>query len=200
MNYWFISIVHVISTCTATKILYVLPDNVSDVNCPSQPCATLDQYLLDNGSLPVLSNVVYYFLPGIHHVVNVIDIEGAISFSLNGFSVSPAKLVCLSQSYLRVSYSYKVTIINLVFDHCSSDLLYDLGLDVAASLLLDSCICCKVEDVYFFGYGFAGINLNYYSYLSNITIDMTIETPSLHMCGPKFYLIFGVHKNVRSQF
>ena len=199
MNYWFISIVHVISTCTATKILYVLPDNVSDVNCPSQPCATLDQYLLDNGSLPVLLNAEYFFLPGEHHIVNVIDIEGAINFSLNGFSVSPAKLVCQSQSYLRVFYSYKVTIRNLVFDHCSSDLLYDLGLDVATSLLLDSCIRCKVEDVYFFGYGFAGINLIRNSYLSNITIDMTIETPSLHMCGPKFYLMFwGIRKRQQS--
>ena len=80
---WFISIVHVISTCTATKILYVLPDNVSDVNCPSQPCATLGQYLLDNGSLPVLSNVEYYFLPGEHHVINVIKME-VLNLSLIG--------------------------------------------------------------------------------------------------------------------
>ena len=62
-----------ISACTAIKILYVLPDNVSDVNCPSQPCATLDQYLLDNGSLSVLSDVEYYFLPGEHHNIQVMD-------------------------------------------------------------------------------------------------------------------------------
>ena len=74
MNCWVISIVNVTSTstCTATTILYVLPDNVSDVNCPSQPCATLGQYLLDNGSLPVLSDAEYYFLPGEHHVANII--------------------------------------------------------------------------------------------------------------------------------
>ena len=54
VKFWLLFIVHVISTCTTTKILYVLPDNVSDVNCPSQPCATLGQYFLDNGSLPVL--------------------------------------------------------------------------------------------------------------------------------------------------
>ena len=36
---------------TATEILYVLPDNSTDaVSCPSQPCATLSQYLLNNGT------------------------------------------------------------------------------------------------------------------------------------------------------
>ena len=82
MNCWLISLAYVISTCTATRILYILPDNVSEVNCPSQPCATLVQYLLDNGSLPVLSNVEYHFLPGEHHVVDAIYMEGAINFSL----------------------------------------------------------------------------------------------------------------------
>ena len=67
--YFHCSYVHVISTCTATKILCALPDNVCDVNCPSQPCATVDQYLLDN----VLSDVEYYLLPGEHHNIQVMD-------------------------------------------------------------------------------------------------------------------------------
>ena len=88
MKLWFFSIFYVISTCIATTIIYyVLPDNVSDVNCPSQPCATLGQYLLDNGSLPVLSNVEYHFLPGEHHVVDVIYIEEAFNFSLIGYGL-----------------------------------------------------------------------------------------------------------------
>ena len=53
---------------TATEVLYVLPDNSTNVSCPSQPCATLSQYLLDNGTLPVVSNVEYHFLPGEHHI------------------------------------------------------------------------------------------------------------------------------------
>ena len=191
MNYWLNVIVHVISTCTATKILYILPDNVSDVNCPSQPCATLGQYLLDNGSLPVLSNVEYYFLPGEHHVVNaIINMVEASNVSLNGFSVSPAKLICHSQSYLRVLYSCNVTIRNLVFDQCSGDLLYDSGDNVVASLFLCECSSCKVENIYFFGYGFAGINLILNSCLNNITINITVETPSLRMCTAKFFLVF----------
>ena len=38
------------------------------IHCPSQPCATLSQYWSDNGTLPVVSNVEYHFLPGEHHV------------------------------------------------------------------------------------------------------------------------------------
>ena len=126
MEYLYIFIVHVISTCTATKILYVLPDNVSDVNCPSQPCATLGQYLLDNGSLPVLSDVVYYFLPGEHHVVDAFRITEVNNLSLIGFHFSPATLVCWSQSHVGVYYSYNVSVRNLVFSQCNSDLFISM--------------------------------------------------------------------------
>ena len=54
---------------TAIEILYVLPDNSTNVICPSQPCAaTLNQYWSDNGTLPVVSNVEYNFLSGEHHI------------------------------------------------------------------------------------------------------------------------------------
>ena len=149
MNWWFISIVHVISICTATKILYVLPDSASDVNCPSQPCATLGQYLLGNRSLPVLSDVEYYFLPGKHHLVNNINMIEVFNFSLIGYDLSPAKLVCWSQSFVGVHYSYNVTIRNLVFDQCNGDLFYKFGLDIAAGLILNECSYCKVEDINF---------------------------------------------------
>ena len=32
----------------ATQLFHVLPDDPTNVSCPSQPCATLSQYLLDN--------------------------------------------------------------------------------------------------------------------------------------------------------
>ena len=57
-----------ICVSTSTEILYVLPDNSNNVSCPSQPCAMLSQYMLENGTLPVISNVEYHFLPGDHHV------------------------------------------------------------------------------------------------------------------------------------
>ena len=192
MKYFLISIVHVISTCTATKILYVLPDNVSDVHCPSQPCATLGQYLLqlDNGSLPVLSNVEYYFLPGEHSVVHYIFMMHASNFSLIGFGLSPSKLVCWPQSSVTIFDSYNVTIRNLEFCQCNSDLFPHFGLDIAAGLVLSECYYCKVEDIYFFGYGFAGINLFLNSYINNVIINMTIEKPAVQMCSPKFFVLF----------
>ena len=154
MNYLFIFTVHVISTCTATKILHVLPDNVSDVNCPSQPCATLGQYLLDNGSLP---DVEYYFLPGEHHITSALKIMEAINILLTGVSLSPVELVYQSQSYVDVSQSYNVTIRNLMFNQCDGDLFYHFGMDTTAGLVLHECFYCTVEDVYFLGYGFAVI-------------------------------------------
>ena len=190
MNYLFIFTVHVISTCTATKILYVLPDNVSDVNCPSQPCATLGQYLRDNGSLPVLSDVEYYFLPGEHHITYVLKIWKAINILLTGVSLSPVELVCQSQSYVDVYSSYNVTIRNLVFDQCNGDVFNPFRIDIVAGLVLSECSYCKVEDIYFLGYGFAAINLLLHSYLNNITVDMAMVNPSLQKCGVRFFLFF----------
>ena len=51
-----------------SKILYVVPDNSTNPSNLFQPCTTLSEYLLDNGTLPVVLNVQYYFLPGEHHV------------------------------------------------------------------------------------------------------------------------------------
>ena len=50
---------------SAIKVYYVLPDTLSPVHCPSQPCATLSQYLQDNSTLSFVSDVEYYFLPGV---------------------------------------------------------------------------------------------------------------------------------------
>ena len=185
MSCWLLSIVHVISTCTATKILYVLPDNVSDVNCPSQPCATLGQYLLDNGSLPVSSDVEYRFLPGEHHVINNVDIEEAFNILLIGFGLSPAKLICKSYYYVGVFRSYNVTIINLAFSQCSGYVGNKFAINTAASLFLYRCSHCIIENVDFFGYGFVGFNLLQNCYLSNIVIK-----PTTSMCSLKFILKF----------
>ena len=187
MSFWFPSIIYIISTCTATRIFYVLPDNVSHVNCPSQPCATLGQYLLDNGSLPVLSNVEYHFLPGEHHVDNAIDIEEAFNFSLIGCGLSLTKFVCRSQAYVRIFRSYNITIRNLVFNQCSGDLFPLYAIRIGPGLFLHECSRCIAENIVFFGYGFAGINLFLNSYISNVTINLITIRPGIRMCSPKFF-------------
>ena len=190
MNYWFISIVHVISTCTATSILYVLPDNVSDVNCPSQPCATLDQYLLDNRSLPVVVNAEYHFLPGEHYITTIMQISLASNFSLIGVGISPVKWVCWPQTNLAVSNSYNVTIKNLAFSHCNG--FYEFNKNVPAGLILKDCYFCTVEDIIIWGHGFVGYNMLQKSFLNNITINIDATTSTaLKVCHRKFFLVFG---------
>ena len=99
----FILTIAEIYTSTATEILYVIPDNsTSTGSCPSQPCATLSQYVLDNGTLPVVSNVEYHFLPGEHHVPANLTFQNLQKFSIIGVasnSSSPVALLvgCLQQ-------------------------------------------------------------------------------------------------------
>jgi len=106
---------------TATKVLYVSPDNSTNVNCPSQPCAILSQYLLDNGTLPVVSNVEYHFLPGEHHVPANMVLQNLHNFSIVGTvskSSPPVMLFGCSQSHvIYVINSHFVIIKNVIFKH-----------------------------------------------------------------------------------
>ena len=52
----------------ANKILYVLPNDSTNTSCTYQPCTTLSKYLLDDGTLPDVTNVEYHFLPGEHQI------------------------------------------------------------------------------------------------------------------------------------
>ena len=106
---------------TATELLYVSPDNsINFVSCPSQPCATLSQYVLDNGTLPVVSNVEYHFLPGEHHVPANMTLQNLNNFSMIGIISKPSPLAVLvlvncSQSYIiKIIDSYNVTIASVI--------------------------------------------------------------------------------------
>ena len=100
--YWVFSLVATqMWISTATEILHVVPDVSANVSCSfyDQPCATLSQYLLDNGSLPVVSNVEYYFLPGEHHVPANMILQNLHNFSIIGTTSNlslPVVLVGLS--------------------------------------------------------------------------------------------------------
>ena len=81
-------IIHIWLTI-ATQIFYVLPDNPINVSCSSQPCATLSQYLLDNnGTLPVVSNVEYHFLPGEHQIPTGAKLNLLYNFTLMELQVT----------------------------------------------------------------------------------------------------------------
>ena len=156
----------------STEILYVLPDNSTSVgSCPSLPCATLSQYVLDNGTLPVVSNVEYHFLPGEHHVPANMVLKNLHNFSIHGVvsnSSSPVVLVgCLQRYVINIIDSQFVIITNAVIKHCGL-----LPSDVK-NLKLYCCFSCKLENVMFLQYGISALNLIGKSYLNNVNLKIT---------------------------
>ena len=166
---------------TTTEVLYVLPDNSTDaVNCPSQPCATLSQYLLDNGTLPVVSNVEYHFLPGEHHVPANMILQDLHNFSIIGIVnnlSSPVVLVgCLQWYVINIINSHFVNINNVVFKRCS---IWKDNRKILANLGLFCCFSCKIIDVTIIQYGIIGMNLIGKSYLHNIKFE-TMQLSQMH--------------------
>ena len=164
---------------TATEILYVLPDNSTDAaSCPSQPCATLSQYLLYyNNTLPVVSNVEYHFLPGEHHVPANMTLQDLHNFSIIGRikdTSSPLVVLigCSPSSVMNIITSHFVYITNVVFKHCG---MFNTKF---TNLKLSCCFSCKIENVTFLQYGFTAINLIGETYLHNINIEI-IESSEL---------------------
>ena len=133
---------------TATEVLYVLPDiSTIAVSCPSQPCARLSQYVLDNGTLPIVSNVEYRFLTGEHHVPANMTIQNLHNFSIIGAVSKPSPLAVLvladcSQSYIiNIIDSYNVTAANVMLKQCDHPQLINLQISL--------CYSCTIENVIF---------------------------------------------------
>ena len=160
---------------TATEILYVLPDNSTDApSCPSQPCATLSQYLLDNGTLPVVSNVEYHFLPGEHHVPANMTLQDLHNFSIIGTfnSSSPVMLVGCSQAHvIEIINSCFVIITNVVIKHCN--ILPNSRTEFyLRNLKLSCCFSCKLQNITLLQYGLKALSLIGKSYLHNIKLEI----------------------------
>ena len=181
---------------TATELLYVLPDNSTNVvSCPSQPCATLSQYVLDNGTLPVVSNVEYHFLPGEHHVPANMTLQSLYNFSMIGTVSKPSPLAVLvladcSQSYIiKIIDSYNVTIANVMLKQCNQSQSTDL--------LITFCYSCTIENVIFMNLGLIGENLIGRSHLTKMVIKSNKETSKFLMVCQKIAInYFSV--NLRS--
>ena len=100
----------------AQQVFYVLADNSTNVSCSSQPCATLSQYLLDNnGSLPVVSDVEYHFLPGEHYVPTNIILQYLHNFAITGISGNKSLSTTLIIGlHIKIKNSTNFTISNVV--------------------------------------------------------------------------------------
>ena len=159
-----------ISTSIGIKeVFYVSPDNSTNTSCSFKPCATLSQYLLDNnGSLPVVSNVEYHFLPGEHHVPTNMTLQYLHNFtittSFNG--VWSAMLFIHLQSDLIISDSINLTISNIMFRTYNYEYSYnhnDLIVKVC-NVILNKCLSCKVIGVIFSHYGLCGSQIAKHSF------------------------------------
>ena len=197
---WLFSVGFIVATCTATtQIFYVIPDgNSTNKSCPSYPCATLRQYLMDNGTMAVISNVEYRFLQGQYYITSNMKMWGLSNFSFIGITdnhLSPVEFICWPSFYIGIFYSHNVTITNVVFNQCKGDLrtlkeFYEPSAGFA-SLAFVWCYNCKILDVSFLGYGFICIDLFGESYLSNINIDIYItETVTFDSCSTKLLITF----------
>ena len=165
-----------IISAVTQQIFYVSPDNSTDTSCLFQPCATLSQYLLDNnGSLPVVSNVEYHFLPGEHHLPTNMTLHYLHNFTMTGScysKVSPAVLFFNLQVYVEIGSSFNVTISNVVFKtYDKQNKFYKMR--SMCNVVLNFCLSCKIENVTFLNHGFRGINLGGKTYLSNIVMNFT---------------------------
>ena len=167
---------------TPTEILYVLPDNSTNaVSCPSQPCATLNQYVFDNGTLPLMLNVEYHFLPGEHHVPANMVLQNLYNFSIIGIiskMMSPVVLVGCSQPYvIYIIYSQFVTISNVELKHCG---ILPQNVTELTNIKLSCCFSCIIKNVTLLKHGVKAINLIGRSYLNGIKFE--IVQPSRMCC------------------
>ena len=172
-----------LTSTAAQQVFYVLPNNSTNTSCPFQPCATLSQYLLDNnGSLPVVSNVEYHFLPGEHHVPTNMTLQYLHNFTLTGsfsYKVSPAVLFIDLHEYLEISNSVNVIISNVIFK------AYDeVDERSICNVMLKNCLSCKIMSVLFLNYGFCGVNLAGKPELINIVMNFAFH------CYRGIYLYF----------
>ena len=199
MSLIFLVVSYMIWIVTANKGFYIIPENSTVANCPSQPCVTLSQYLLINNSTTFVSDFSIYLLPGNHHVITDMEMWNVSNISLIGINnhISSAMLDCLSKSHIAFYGSYNITITNLVFNNCDGKSFiktYDgeSQANIRSGLLLIDCFLCKVHRIIFLGYGLIGVNLIGNSYLTNITIDLYVATPHFDsdVCTPRILLMY----------
>ena len=166
-----IAVVMVGISTAITEIFYVLPDNSTNISCPSHQCATFSQYFLDNDILPVVSNVEYHLLPGKHYVISteMILLDYLQNFSLVGYCNKQQQQLSstiLVSTDIVIFNSYNITIKNTIFK-----MLYR-NFNVALKLVV--CISCTIENVNLSGCGLLGYNLMRRTYLNNIVINIKL--------------------------
>ena len=150
----------------ATKVFYVVPHNSPNISCPVNHCATISQYFMDNGTLPVGINVEYYLLPGEHYITTMAMLTNLQNFSLVGIinkELQLPSIIIVSRRFI-IFNSYNVIITNVAFK---------TKYPSNRNFQLIVCISCTVENVTLTGCSLSCENLIGRSYLNNIVINLT---------------------------
>ena len=168
-------------TSTATEIFYILPDNSSNMSCPSHQCTTFSQYLLENdGTLPVTSNVEYRLLPGEHYfnaTETVVSLSNFQNFSLIGKFNEQLQLpsVILVSTNIAIFNSYNISVTNIIFKSLFPSIQF-------GDLELFTCISCIIKNVTLIGCRLSGYNLIGRSHLNGIAIGLTESSVTEYVC------------------
>ena len=148
---------------------YILPSNLTNTSCPSQPCATFSHYLQWNAhSLPMVLNVEYHFLPG-EHTVTEMHIAHAHNFSLLGMVDNYFSQVVI-KFYTDAVYFIScanVSIAKLVFEFCECSECNEDG----PAIYVTSCIFCNIEHVTLSHFMLHITNMMGKSYMHHINIQ-----------------------------
>ena len=150
----------------ATKVFIVVPDNSPNISCPANHCATISQYFMDNGTLPVGINVEYHLLPGEHYITTTAVLTNLQNFSLVGIinkELQLPSIIFVSTRFI-IFNSYNVTITNAAFK---------TKYPSNHNFQLIVCISCTIENVTLTGCSLSCKNLIGRSYLNNIVINLT---------------------------
>ncbi|XP_065915481.1 uncharacterized protein [Dysidea avara] len=177
-------------------VIHVVPDHPNIINCPSQPCTTLDNLLLNN-SLSNISNVEFKLLPGVYNVTSNLVIQHVHNVSFVGVEYASMDVIlkCFYRTSFQVVYSYNATISNLVFEQCGGyrnwllsicpidgfvdDVLFHWSESYSPSLHIACCSFTSINNVTIqdhMQYAIIGYNMVRISYLNSITIYTRNET------------------------
>ena len=133
----------VLSLCEATEF-YVRPTEPSNTACPGQPCLTLSQYISDSDHyFEFQSNIVFKFLPGIHHMDRPLIMRNMYNISLESYKDEQTQLVsqflcrpevtkCVSSPY----NNYNPLIVDKIHICCAIIWLHDINLLIVKRLTI----------------------------------------------------------------
>ena len=168
-----------------TSVNYVRPDKTNYNNCPNSSdveCLTLQEYVL-NATEYFVSDSLFVFLPGIHHLNSSLTVTNCSNVVLNSTSILDevhASICAVSNESsieeILFHNSSSITIRNLVFRPCLEPLQPRLLLkfDNVSNLIIDQV---EIERQYFT----LQINVkNSNSFLSNIRYHEVSPIPLSH--------------------